>query len=68
MVHWLWFQVDKKELTGRTLLAIPGYKDKVEFGVLTEFAYPVDGSESGEEIVVATTRLETMLGTSFSEK
>ncbi|CAG0913424.1 unnamed protein product, partial [Notodromas monacha] len=55
-------EVDKRELTGRTLLAIPGYKDKVEFGVLTEFSYPVEGSESGEEIIVATTRLETMLG------
>ncbi|KAJ8299985.1 hypothetical protein KUTeg_021504 [Tegillarca granosa] len=46
--------VDKKELTGRTLLQVPGYKDKVEFGVLVSFAYP--------EIVVATTRIETMLG------
>lgn len=53
-------QVDKKELTGRTLLAIPGYKDKVEFGVLVSFAYKVENSD--EEIVVATTRVETMLG------
>ncbi|KAG7277920.1 hypothetical protein CRUP_004699 [Coryphaenoides rupestris] len=27
-------EVDKKELAGRTLLPVPGYKDKVEFGVL----------------------------------
>ncbi|KAJ8299984.1 hypothetical protein KUTeg_021503 [Tegillarca granosa] len=53
-------EVDKKELTGRTLLQVPGYKDKVEFGVLVSFAYPVEGSD--EEIVVATTRIETMLG------
>ncbi|XP_074654365.1 valine--tRNA ligase-like [Tubulanus polymorphus] len=53
-------EVDKKELTGRTLLAVPGYKDKVEFGVLVSFAYKVDGSD--DEIVVATTRIETMLG------
>ena len=38
------FQVDKKELTGRTLLPVPGYKEKVEFGVLVSFAYKVDGS------------------------
>jgi len=32
----------------------------VEFGVLVSFAYKVEGSE--EEVVVATTRVETMLG------
>uniref|UniRef100_A0A673C501 Valine--tRNA ligase n=1 Tax=Sphaeramia orbicularis TaxID=375764 RepID=A0A673C501_9TELE len=53
-------EVDKKELTGRTLLPVPGYKEKVEFGVLVSFAYQVDGSD--EEVVVATTRIETMLG------
>lgn len=37
-------QVDKKELSGRTLLPVPGYKEKVEFGVLVSFAYKVDGS------------------------
>ncbi|KAL9378157.1 hypothetical protein Peur_029492 [Populus x canadensis] len=36
-----------------------GYKEPVEFGVLTSFAYPLDGDLG--EIVVATTRVETML-------
>ncbi|KAH8384583.1 hypothetical protein KR093_001627 [Drosophila rubida] len=53
-------EVDKVELTGRTFLAIPGYEEKVEFGVLIKFAYKVEGSD--EEIIVATTRIETMLG------
>ncbi|TSR27787.1 Valine--tRNA ligase [Bagarius yarrelli] len=53
-------EVDKKELTGRTLLPVPGYKEKVEFGVLVSFSYKIEGSE--EEVVVATTRIETMLG------
>lgn len=53
-------EVDKVEIPGRTLLAIPGYSEKVEFGVLVSFAYKVEGSD--EEIVVATTRVETMLG------
>ncbi|XP_074540213.1 valine--tRNA ligase [Halichoeres trimaculatus] len=53
-------EVDKRELTGRTLLPVPGYKEKVEFGVLVSFAYKVDGSD--EEVIVATTRIETMLG------
>lgn len=54
-------EVDKVEVSGRTQLSIPGYADKVEFGVLVSFAYKVIGSES-DEIVVATTRVETMLG------
>lgn len=40
----------------------PKDKDgRYEFGTLTSFAYPVEGSED-EKIIVATTRLETMLG------
>ncbi|KAF2459781.1 valyl-tRNA synthetase-like protein [Lineolata rhizophorae] len=53
-------EVDNKELEGRTLLDVPGYDRKVEFGVITYFKYPIDGSE--ETITVATTRPETMLG------
>lgn len=53
-------EVDKIEVPGRTFLAIPGYDDKVEFGVLVSFAYQVEGT--AEEIIVATTRIETMLG------
>ncbi|KAF2836258.1 valyl-tRNA synthetase [Patellaria atrata CBS 101060] len=55
-------EVDEKELKGRTLLDVPGYERKVEFGILTHFKYPIDGSE--ETIEVATTRVETMLGDS----
>lgn len=39
--------MDKKELTGRTLLTVPGYKEKVEFGVIISFAYKVQGSGEG---------------------
>jgi valyl-tRNA synthetase len=53
-------EVENKELAGRTLLDVPGYDRKVEFGVLTYFKYPIDGST--EFIEVATTRPETMLG------
>lgn len=53
-------EVDKVDIPGRTLLSIPGYDEKVEFGVLVKFAYKVE--DTGEEIVVATTRIETMLG------
>ncbi|KAF8638127.1 hypothetical protein AX17_002426 [Amanita inopinata Kibby_2008] len=55
-------EVEQKQLTGRTLLNVPGYepKEKFEFGVITSFAYPMENSD--EKIIVATTRPETMLG------
>lgn len=57
-------EVNKMELTGRTLLSVPNYTDKVEFGVLHMFAYPIEDADPNgpQEIVVATTRIETMLG------
>jgi valyl-tRNA synthetase len=55
-------EVINKELDGRTLLDVPGYDKKIEFGVLTFFKYPIDGSD--ETITVATTRIETLLGDS----
>lgn len=60
-------EVDYIELEGRTFLEVKTHKGnpkdpsgRYEFGTLTSFAYPVEGSD--EKIVVATTRLETMLG------
>eukprot|EP00429_Kryptoperidinium_foliaceum_P070294 CAMPEP_0176054370 /NCGR_PEP_ID=MMETSP0120_2-20121206/27051_1 /TAXON_ID=160619 /ORGANISM="Kryptoperidinium foliaceum, Strain CCMP 1326" /LENGTH=1087 /DNA_ID=CAMNT_0017387835 /DNA_START=55 /DNA_END=3315 /DNA_ORIENTATION=- len=53
-------EVDHEDIPGTTLLSIPGYDGKVEVGVLCEFKYPIKGSK--EHLVVATTRLETMLG------
>lgn len=47
-------------MSGRTFLSVPNYENKIEFGVLVSFAYKVEGCDS--EIVVATTRVETMLG------
>jgi valyl-tRNA synthetase len=37
-------KVEQKELPGRTLLSVPGYDQRVEFGVITSFAYPIEGS------------------------
>lgn len=41
---------------------VPGYdiKEKFEFGTITSFAYEIEGTD--ERIVVATTRIETLLG------
>ncbi|AGO10024.1 AaceriAAR034Wp [[Ashbya] aceris (nom. inval.)] len=53
-------EVENKEINGKTLLSVPGYDEKVEFGVLTSFAYPV--VDSDEKLIIATTRPETMFG------
>ncbi|KAL9181914.1 hypothetical protein ACHAXT_012257 [Thalassiosira profunda] len=60
-------EVDNLELEGRTFLEVKTHKGnpkddrgRYEFGVLTSFQYPIEGSE--EKLTVATTRLETMLG------
>lgn len=57
-------EVDYQDLEGKTFFAVPGHKlkDKYEFGTITSFAYNIEDSE--EVIIVATTRLETMLGDS----
>ncbi|CAM9348180.1 unnamed protein product [Chrysoparadoxa australica] len=55
-------EVDYIDLEGKTFIPVPGHtlQPKYEFGTLTHFAYQVEGSD--EQLVVATTRLETMLG------
>ncbi|KAK4396334.1 Valine--tRNA ligase, mitochondrial 1, partial [Sesamum angolense] len=53
-------EVEHIEIKERTPLWVPGYEKPVEFGVLTSFAYPLEGGLG--EIIVATTRVETMLG------
>ncbi|KAF9187498.1 hypothetical protein BGZ50_001910 [Haplosporangium sp. Z 11] len=53
--------VDYEDITGRTMMSVPGRLKKVEFGVLHDFAYKIDGEDT-QELVVSTTRIETMLG------
>ena len=60
-------EVDYIDLDGRTFLEVKTHKGnpkdpkgRYEFGTMTSFAYPVEDSD--EELIVATTRLETMLG------
>lgn len=53
-------EVENKDVKGRTLLNVPNYDEKVEFGVLTSFAYPV--VDSDEKLIIATTRPETLFG------
>jgi len=55
-------EVDKVPVEGKTEIAVPGYEEKVTFGLMDSFAYRFDDPVGDEEIVVSTTRLETMLG------
>lgn len=57
MLSW---QVEYKEIKEETFLKVPGYSKPVQFGVIHSFAYQLEGGLG--EIVVATTRIETMLG------
>ena len=60
-------EVEHEDLEKITWFKVPGHtlQEKYEFGTITSFAYKVagdDGKPLEEEVVVATTRLETMLG------
>ncbi|XP_059137489.1 valine--tRNA ligase, mitochondrial [Peromyscus eremicus] len=54
-------EVESRPLPGRTVLQLPGCPTPVSFGLLVSIAFPVDG-EPGAEIVVGTTRPETLPG------
>ncbi|KAL1218983.1 Valine--tRNA ligase, mitochondrial 1 [Cardamine amara subsp. amara] len=68
LVHWDCFlrtalserEVEHVDIKERTPIKVPGYDKPVEFGIITSFAYPLE--KGGGEVVVATTRVETMLG------
>ncbi|KAJ3035387.1 hypothetical protein HDV00_004032 [Rhizophlyctis rosea] len=54
-------EVENIDLEKRTMISVPDHDNKkYEFGTIISFAYKVEDSD--EKIVVATTRLETMLG------
>ncbi|XP_059092271.1 valine--tRNA ligase-like isoform X1 [Tigriopus californicus] len=53
-------EVDHLSVEEKTAIQIPGCDQPVEFGVMFDVAYKLDGSE--EEITISTTRPETILG------
>jgi len=68
MVHWCCtlktaisdVELEEIELDSPKMLSVPQHKDKYEFGVMIDFAYKLKEDPS-KEIVVSTTRIETML-------
>lgn len=56
-------EVDHIELDKPKKMTVPGHGDKkYDFGMIWSFAYKVEGMEGDDEIIVSTTRPETMLG------
>jgi len=53
-------EVEYVDLLGPTKMKIPGHDSEYTFGVIESFSYKLENSN--EEIIVSTTRLETMLG------
>ncbi|GFT87988.1 valine--tRNA ligase, mitochondrial [Trichonephila clavipes] len=53
-------EVDHLEIPEKKKVRIPGLKDPVELGLMDYFYYSI--VDSDEKILIATTRLETMLG------
>ncbi|KPI87024.1 putative Valyl-tRNA synthetase [Leptomonas seymouri] len=53
-------EVEFVDVLKTSKMTIPGYERKVDMGVLTHVAYKL--SDSDEEIIIATTRPETLLG------
>ncbi|CAH1395954.1 unnamed protein product [Nezara viridula] len=54
-------EVDYIDIDGPTALSLPGYSKPITFGNLIDFSYRIVGS-ADKEIVVSTTRIETMFG------
>jgi valyl-tRNA synthetase len=57
-------EVEMLQLDAPTELPAAGHPagKRYKFGYMTDVAYPVDGGAPGDEVVVSTTRVETLLG------
>lgn len=53
-------EVEELEIHGKTEVAVPNYEKNIEFGIITDIAYKV--VDSDQEVIVSTTRPETLLG------
>ena len=53
-------EVDHKIIEGPTKMDVPGYASPIQFGQMYQFAYQLSDSE--EQILVSTTRPETVIG------
>lgn len=69
IVHWCCtlrtaisdIEIEEIKLKEPTMLKVPGYKKEVEFGVMIDFSYKLK-DDPNQELIISTTRIETMLG------
>ena len=54
-------ELEPYDIDKPTMIKVPGYTKEVEFGVLVDFSYKLK-SDPNKEIIISTTRIETMLG------
>lgn len=55
-------EVENLEINGPTDVVVPGYDKRIRFGQITNIAYKICDAQEKDEIVVATTRPESILG------
>ncbi|CAF0756886.1 unnamed protein product [Didymodactylos carnosus] len=55
-------EVEYQEIIGRTKYSIPDYSKQIDLGLLYNIAYKILDKDNSEEIIVSTTRPETILG------
>lgn len=68
IVHWCCtlktaisdVELEDLEINGIEKIKVPGYDKEVEFGALIDFSYKLK-SDTSKEIIISTTRIETML-------
>lgn len=66
MVNWSYLlcapvpesDIKYTNIKGRTAIPVPGYDTEIEFGVINDIIYPIEGSN--ETLVISTTKPETM--------
>lgn len=69
-VNWSYFlkstlsdmEVKWSHMQGPTCIMVPGHNEPVEFGFLHKFSYPLANDMSGRNVIVATTRMDTVIG------
>lgn len=70
MVNWSYYlqstlsdiEIEHKFISKPTLYEIPGCNEKFLLGVLHYFKYPLENPDSNEHVTIATTRLESLMG------
>lgn len=55
-------EVDWLHINGPTKVTVPGHSEPVEFGTMHKVAYQISNDSEDREIIIHTTRIETIVG------